>query len=202
MPAIVICLSLHPLSGMEAKVQNLMIWKSIWDKNCHPWGQTGCLLLLKSHWCSAELIDYFQSCFFSSLQDLIEDKPSTEALHSSLNITWSDLERRKLESQPGPEVCLEVTSYIISNYLKRIQNLSDILQSPRDDPANNQHLSAGEDNGEDDEEHVTSYLEQRPLKITSVDEVEKSPESHKSSSSGSFSVVSGNVGVGNEIWLP
>jgi len=55
-------------------------------------------------------------------------------------------------------------------------------------------LSAGEDNSEDaEEEHVTSYLEQRPLIIKSGVDVDKSPGSHKSSSSESFSEASGII---------
>jgi hypothetical protein len=79
----------------------------------------------------------------SSLQDLIESNSAGEVVSESQNtFTWTTLERQKLAKSEHlmPEETAEI-------------------------PENGKHnLSAGDDNSEDAEEHVSSYLEQPPLK--------------------------------------
>lgn len=113
----------------------------------------------------------------SSLQDLIESNSAGEVASESQNtFTWTTLERQRMAKPESlmPEEAVEV-------------------------PENGKNnLSACEDNSEDAEEHVTSYLEQPLLKVLEKKFTEEEDEGHeasrKSSSSGSYSVTSALAG--------
>ena len=112
----------------------------------------------------------------SSIQDLIESNSAGEAVSESQNtFTWTTLERQKMAKESGTEFLM-----------------------PEETADGKQSLSACEDNSEDAEEHVTSYLEQPPLKVLEkkfTEEDEDANEmSRKSSSSGSYSVTSALAG--------
>ena len=116
----------------------------------------------------------------SSLQDLIESNSAGEMVSESQNsFTWTTLERQKLAMAGEALLMPEETA-----------------AETQDNGKNN--LSACEDNSEDAEEHVTSYLEQPPLKVLEKkfpdEDEEGNDNSRKSSSSGSYSVTSALAG--------
>jgi len=116
----------------------------------------------------------------SSLQDLIESNSAGEMVSESQNsFTWTTLERQKLAMAGETLLMPEETA-----------------AESQDSGKNN--LSACEDNSEDAEEHVSSYLEQPPLKVLEKkfpdEDEEGNDNSRKSSSSGSYSVTSALAG--------
>ena len=112
----------------------------------------------------------------SSLQDLIESNSGEVASESQNTFTWTTLERQKMAKADNqmPEETVEVQE-------------------------NGKTTSSTcEDNSEDVEEHVTSYLEHPPLKVLekkfTEEEDDGNENSRKSSSSGSYSVTSALAG--------
>ena len=118
----------------------------------------------------------------SSIQDLIESNSAGEMVSESQNsFTWTTLERQKMAK---------------SSEFAMPEETADNLQVVHENGKSN--LSAAEDNSEDAEEHVTSYLEQPPIKILekkfTEEEDDGNEHSRKSSSSGSYSVTSALAG--------